>query len=157
MKTFATVIVVIVALLVTIVPTKGDCLYGKVETTDLSGSAETTLCEPCGLRCQCGTCAPGTRELPNAAIGAIWDVAHYDVVTYVDPASDLYGRVHIGDRMISIANLPPSTAISCGANLGYPGSIVAVEWAHNGRLYHQWVHRKRVSEFSPLMQAILHR
>jgi hypothetical protein len=93
-------------------------------------------------------CKPRTQEL--CAWGA--NVGNQDqVVYYIDPNSDLYGKVSPGDRIILADGIPYQQYYHQRMNFGRPGEVVNVRVQHqDGRPMETILVRKKpISCFSP--------
>jgi hypothetical protein len=91
----------------------------------------------------------GQADKEIAAIGISWNL-FTRVITYVDPGSDLFGKVEPGkDRFLGLGHLDANEVVRTGYNIGDSGTWVdAVIRAHDHSVRHIPVRRRPVSTFA---------
>lgn len=92
------------------------------------------------------------RIQPRSAIG----VCHRSsgVIYYIDPNSDLYGLVQLGDRLLSINGIEPYTAERMRVNFGPAGTVVQCLFSTNEGLKRISCRRHDIRDFGPEWQRI---
>ena len=87
-----------------------------------------------------------------SAIGVLIN-SHKDVIFYIDPNSDLAGKVQLGDRMLTINGEEAMRATRERRNLGNEQTLVNVQILHkDGQLEDIQCYRHPVAYFSPQWQ-----
>lgn len=92
----------------------------------------------------------GHAEREIAAIGISWNLFNH-VINYVDPGSDLYGKVEPGkDRFLGLGELDAVEVVRSGYNIGDSGTWVdAVIRGRDHVIRHIPVRRQPISSFAP--------
>jgi hypothetical protein len=92
----------------------------------------------------------GQAKREIAAIGISWNLFNR-VITYVDPGSDLFGKVELGkDRFLGLGQLDAAEVVRTGYNIGDSDTWVdAVIRGHDHTVRHIPVRRRPVSTFAP--------
>jgi hypothetical protein len=92
----------------------------------------------------------GRADREIAAIGISWNLFNH-VITYVDPGSDLYGKVEPGkDRFLGLGKLDAGEVVRTGYNIGDVDSWVdAIIRGRDHIIRDIPVRRRPVSSFAP--------
>jgi hypothetical protein len=78
---------------------------------------------------------------------------HY--VTQVEPASDAFGYIFVGDIILSMDNIDAHRYWQAGQNIGAPGTTTVVTYRHNGLISTITVRRKPIEDFPEQMRSQL--
>jgi hypothetical protein len=96
----------------------------------------------------------GSGQNEISALGLDWQM-RTGRVNAVDPASDLYGVVGPGDRILALDGNNPFLAWQTGQNFGNIGTICVVTYMHDGMVNTVRCRRQAVSNFQPKNQKLL--
>jgi hypothetical protein len=91
-----------------------------------------------------------------SAIG-VWFAFPTGIVKEVDPASDLNGKVVVGDRILAINGMTPIESAMNGSNYGNAGTLAQVTFSHEGTVQTLSCKRQPITFFQPQAQSILSR
>lgn len=97
-----------------------------------------------------GTSLSGQTSKEIAAIGISWNLFNH-VINYVDPGSDLFGKVEPGkDRFLGLGSLDAIDVVRSGYNIGDSGTWVEAVIRGRDRITrHIPVRRQPLSNFAP--------
>jgi hypothetical protein len=96
----------------------------------------------------------GNADQQLSALGLCWMYPSGEV-RYVDPASDLSGKLLPGDIVLGIDGVPPLEAHSRGLNFGNVGEVVQLTFSHEGVVQTLPCKRQPIANFTEISQAKL--
>ena len=97
--------------------------------------------------------AQASHEL--SCIGVAWVITQPHQVIYVDPQSDLYGKVVPGDLIISQDGIDPTVCRTQRRNFGTENTLITVVFQRGKECFSYQCHRHPVAWFSPYFRSTL--
>jgi hypothetical protein len=131
-----------------IAPARGTELFGEVSAQELFPDLQKQQAK-IAQDYITPTAKPCYRIQAQESLGILGYMfnEHTNRVMFVDPASDAFGVIFVGDQIVALDGMQPHQHWLEGKAFGLPGTTVRICWEHDGQISQMDCRRKPIEVF----------